>query len=546
MLTFLPLWALALVRASYFASNSDEKMNPELDLGCDMNGLLQVSMEVEGQDSLLQQNFSTLRLWEQTTLSSLIAPFYAFNERFERSRAIHSTNAEHEGSIQKMFENFSNILVICMFLCLFVICFYLLLCGLPNKAPQHSSVKDGCSTSWIIFIGMIFTFTYFTTDQYVPSLPQMEIDLSGSQGLMSATVQMNFVVKALCSIITAGLSDRIGRRPTLMFCMCVLSLASFCCGCAGRIEWFVAARILQGIGESVEPVIFAITCDYFPKPEQRLGIVAALQMMSIGGMLVAPVAGGFLAEFFNWRFSFFVLAVVWGVMAIYAIIATVESCPDQECEGYLKDVSKILDPHLLCLLLTESCFLGAYLTFNANVSYFAEVVFNKSTMTSSMIMLTFGALLGLGLLFVKGLQLGSICSILRVAKIAVSLYASTGIISFLLGFFGEFFWAYLVGCFLQASTMMMTVVSVNVLFFEPLKDCAGMAASAEMCAKYIIPPFFSMMSTQSLIHSGAKGLIQFQASACIACGLIFSCFALWPPWWATDLLEAQNHAKLDD
>ena len=543
MLTFLPLWVLALVRASYFASNSDEKMNPELDLGCDMNGLLQVSMEVEGQDSLLQQNFSTLRLWEQTTLSSLIAPFYAFNERFERSRTIHSTNAVHEGSIQKMFENFSNILVICMFLCLFVICFYLLLCGLPNKAPQHSSVKDGCSTSWIIFMGMIHTFIYFTTDQYVPSLPEMEIDLFGSQGLMSATVQLNFVVKALCGIITAGLSDRIGRRPTLMFCMCLLSLASFCCGCAGRIEWFVAARILQGIGESVEPVIFAITCDYFPKPEQRLGIVAAVQMMAIGGMLAAPVVGGFLAEFFNWRFSFFVLAVVWGVMAIYAIIATVESCPDQECEGYLKDASKILDPHLLCLLLTDCCILGAYLTFNANVSYFAEVVFNKSTMTSSMIMLTFGALLGLGLLFVKGLQLGSV---LRVAKIAVSLYASTGIISFLLGFFGDFFWAYLVGSFLQASTMEVALVSLNVLFFEPLKDCAGMAASAEICAKFIIPSFFSMMSTQSLIHSGAKGLIQFQASACIASGLIFSCFALWPPAWTTDPLEAQSHAKLDD
>ena len=220
MLTFLPLWALALVRASCFASNSDEKMNPELDLGCDMNGLLQVSMEVEGQDLLLQQNFSTWRLWEQTTLSSLIAPFYAFNERFERRRTIHSTNAVHEGSIQKMFENFSNILVICMFLCLIVICFYLLLCGVPHKAPQHSSVKDGCSTSWIIFMGMIHTFIYFTTDQYVPSLPEMEIDLFGSQGLMSATVQLNFVVKALCGIITAGLSDRIGRRSLLCF-VCV-------------------------------------------------------------------------------------------------------------------------------------------------------------------------------------------------------------------------------------------------------------------------------------------------------------------------------------
>jgi len=388
-------------------------------------------------------------------------------------------------------------------------------------------------------MGMVYTFTYFTTDQYVPSLPQMGIDLFGSQALMSATVQMNFVVKAVAGIFTAGLSDRIGRRPTLLVCMCLLSLASFCCGCAGRVEWFVAARILQGIGESVEPVIFAMTRDYFPNPEQRFGIVAALQMMSIGGMLVAPVIGGFLAELFNWRMSFFVLALIWGTLAIYSYIAMVESCPDQEHDDYLKDVLRILDPHLLCLLLTESCMMGAYLTFNANVSYFAQVMFHQSTMTTSVIMLTFGALNGLGLIMSKALELGSI---LRVAKIAVSLYAFTGIISFALGsFFSDFIWAYLVGSFLQASTITMALVSVNVLFFEPLRDCAGIAASFEICAKSVIPCFFSVMSTQALIQFQAKGLIQFQAAACMASGLVFSCYVLWPPDWATDPSEKQPH-----
>ncbi|CAE7823082.1 AQR1, partial [Symbiodinium microadriaticum] len=50
----------------------------------------------------------------------------------------------------------------------------LALVGLPNKMPRHPSVEDGCPRSWVVFMGVVYAFIYFTTDQYVPSLPQME------------------------------------------------------------------------------------------------------------------------------------------------------------------------------------------------------------------------------------------------------------------------------------------------------------------------------------------------------------------------------------
>ena len=418
----------------------------------------------------------------------------------------------------------SKCLVVVLFLALLLL-FAALAIRLPKKAPQDATVKDGCSRSWCIFLGMVYTFTYFTTDQYVPSLPVMGRDLSGSQSVMSATVQMNFIVKAVAGILTAGFSDRVGRRPTVLICLVLLSLASFCCGCADRIEWFFAARVLQGLGESVEPVVFAIVRDFFEE-EARFAMVAALQTMSIGGMLVAPVFGGFLAELFGWRTSFFVLAVLWGFLAVYAYVEMVESCPDGSAsESYVSDLRRLLDPYLLCLLMTESCMMGAYLSFNANISYLTQVTFNQPTMIASISMLTFGALNAIGLWVMKKLQLGSIS---EVATIAVAYFAATGIVSFAVGsFFSEFLWSYLMGTFLQASAITMAIVSVNVMFFEPLQDCAGMAASCEICAKSVIPSFFSMLSTQALMHWGAKGLTQFQAAACISSGLVFSCSALF-------------------
>ncbi|CAE7384041.1 mdtL [Symbiodinium natans] len=145
----------------------------------------------------------------------------------------------------------------------------LLLCGLPSKEPQHPSMRRGGSTSLVVYLGLVYAFCYFATDQYVPSLPQMEVDLQGSQTTLSGTVQLNLVVKAVFGVLAAGLSDRIGRKPVLLVGTVLLAVASFCCGCAGRIEWFLAARVLQGMGESVEPVVFAMARDAFPQREER-------------------------------------------------------------------------------------------------------------------------------------------------------------------------------------------------------------------------------------------------------------------------------------
>ena len=58
----------------------------------------------------------------------------------------------------------------------------------------------------------------------------------------------------------------------------------------------------------------------------------------------------------------------------------------------------------------------------------------------------------------------------QVAIIAMAYFASTGIVSFSLGLlFSDFLWSYLLGTFLQASAITMALVSVNVLFFEPLQ-----------------------------------------------------------------------------
>ena len=321
--------------------------------------------------------------------------------------------------------------------------------------------------------------------------------------------------------------------------------------------------------------------------QERLVIVTALMIMNLMGASVAPMVGNVLTELFGtWRGSFFVVAVIWAVLTLYAWMDMKESCPDVEGRTQ-ENFLRILEPHSICLLLGQGCFVAAYMTFIGNISYLAETTFGLSPRASSAIMLVYPACTVLGLVLMNWSHFSSV----QIARVTVVLFTFIGLVSFVLAsYFSDFLWSYLVGSFSQATVQTVGVVSLNVLFFAPLEDCAGIAAAYDMIlggtysrapfgwlatvyryvyecvaihpyihtstrtgtfkplfgiplfapfffeapagvriARSIIPSVFSLISTQALIHFGAKGLSQFQASTCLAAGAVFSYYAISPP-----------------
>eukprot|EP00438_Fugacium_kawagutii_P023423 Skav207924 [mRNA] locus=scaffold1441:24748:29616:+ [translate_table: standard] len=431
------------------------------------------------------------------------------------------------------FSQFSKIVVISLYFALLMLVFVWFVCGLPKKAPQDASVKDKCPDTWWIFLCLTYGFIFFTTDQYAPSLPQMGVDLAGSQSLMSATVQLNFVTKSAIWLhkkythgelrLSTGQHADFARetkdwidhlKPHEFFCgsLSLLAMASFCCGCAPNINWFIASRFLQGLGESVEPVVFAACRDYFSKPEERLKVIAYVQLIGIMGQIVAPIFGGFLSSLFDWRLSFFCLALIWGGFATYAARYMVESCPDAcEHEGgnYWKGLRRILAPGVVCLLLTEACVIVPFEVFNANIGYVAQVSYGQSSIITAVILLAWAIADALGVVVLQCFQ--SSMAVLQLGRIVMAMVAVAGIISMFLGVFAEYLWSYVTASMLHSLLVAAALVPLNVLYFEPLEDCAGVAASFEIFAKYVPPCLYSMLCTQSLIHSGVKSYMNLQS-----------------------------------
>lgn len=58
--------------------------------------------------------------------------------------------------------------------------------GRLHGAPWHACLQFEAQFDASWRSRTIYTFTFFTTDQYAANLPEMQMDLSGSQSLMSA------------------------------------------------------------------------------------------------------------------------------------------------------------------------------------------------------------------------------------------------------------------------------------------------------------------------------------------------------------------------
>jgi DHA1 family bicyclomycin/chloramphenicol resistance-like MFS transporter len=151
-----------------------------------------------------------------------------------------------------------------------------------------------------------------STDMYLPSLPAIARDLEASAAQTQLTLSAFLLGFAVGQFVYGPVSDKIGRRPVLLFGLALFILASLACTFAPNIEALVAARFVQALGAS-GPIVLgrAIVRDLYEGP--RAGRELS-RMGTIMGVVpaIAPIFGGLLHEAFGWR-SVFAASILFSV-----------------------------------------------------------------------------------------------------------------------------------------------------------------------------------------------------------------------------------------
>jgi MFS family permease len=144
----------------------------------------------------------------------------------------------------------------------------------------------------------------------LPTFPLYARDLGASLTFIGILASFTGLSTAIFSVPSGLWSDRVGRRIPLTFGLLCYSAASFLYTFATNPYHLLPARFLAGLAQcSTFPIGFAYASEV-ENPSSRKWAIG-LYMTSMGaGFTVGPVLGGWIAQFWGYKLSYYSASLV--------------------------------------------------------------------------------------------------------------------------------------------------------------------------------------------------------------------------------------------
>ena len=157
---------------------------------------------------------------------------------------------------------------------------------------------------------------------YVPSIPAIAVAFETPISRVQLTFVGYLLAFAASMLVLGPLSDRCGRRRTIICGLFLSALSSIACAASPTIEFLIAARVVQGIGACAGLVVGrAITRDLWGR-EAAAQVIAGRAIAATLMQAFAPVLGGYLQDWVGWRANFAVVAIL-AVVAMLLVFRVV-------------------------------------------------------------------------------------------------------------------------------------------------------------------------------------------------------------------------------
>jgi DHA1 family multidrug resistance protein-like MFS transporter len=205
---------------------------------------------------------------------------------------------------------------------------------------------------FLICLGMslIFPVMPFIRNEYHFSAFDM--------GVMSSLFAL---VQFIASPIVGRMSDKMGRKPMLVWGLVVFSLAEFVFAATSKLWLFDLSRAVDGLSAAMfVPTSMALAADITTR-QQRAKVIGWLSAAFSGGLMLGPGLGGLLANI-SYKMPFWVAGVLGIISALIAVFAlpadnqeviqsTTEHPEEELVDSSWAQVKKMMTPALLVLFI---------------------------------------------------------------------------------------------------------------------------------------------------------------------------------------------------
>ncbi|MCT2534688.1 Bcr/CflA family multidrug efflux MFS transporter [Aquibacillus koreensis] len=179
-------------------------------------------------------------------------------------------------------------------------------------------------------LGSLSILGPFTIDMYLPSFPTIVEDFDTKASLVQISLTTCLLGLGLGQLIIGPMSDVQGRRKPLIIFLGLYLLSSLACAIAPNIYTLIVSRFIQGFAAAGGLVISrAIVRDLY-NGRELTKFFATLMLIGNLGPIVAPIMGGAILTFADWKVVFLVLASVSLALTLTVVWKLEETLPTEK------------------------------------------------------------------------------------------------------------------------------------------------------------------------------------------------------------------------
>lgn len=179
----------------------------------------------------------------------------------------------------------------------------------------------------LLLVGFLSAFPPFVTDLYLPSLPSLANFFKTTPSLVQMSLTMSMLGLALGQLFVGPLSDKYGRKRLLLLSLVAFVVSTVLCVFSPNILLFDAFRLLQGMAASGGIVIARAMATDKCRGKVLTKFLAVVSAINGVAPVTAPVLGGIILSFVDWRGTFAVL-LVYGFALLFGSARVSETLPE--------------------------------------------------------------------------------------------------------------------------------------------------------------------------------------------------------------------------